>query len=109
MNISESPTFEARAAEVLTRVFAEMVRARRIHPPYHSLHEAYAVLLEETDEMWAEIKGNTDRVEEEAVQVAAVAMALLIDCFGERVEWPTAAPPMSRVTPLAPATGESAS
>lgn len=89
--------WHARAADVFSRVFHEMLRARRIHPPYASCHEGYAVLLEESDELWDEIKANSDRIEEEAVQVAAVALSFLIDCFGERVTWPTALGPSGNV------------
>jgi hypothetical protein len=40
----------------------------------------YAVILEELDEMWAEIKqNNTNRAREECVQVAAMAIRFLMD------------------------------
>jgi hypothetical protein len=109
VSISEPTTWSERADEVIPRVIAEMVRARRIHPPYASCHEAYAVLKEEVDEMWDEIKANSERIEEEAVQVAAVALTILIDCFGDRVQWPTAAPPAPRVASSPPAPTESPS
>lgn len=48
-----------------------------------SLHEAYAVLLEEVDELWDEIKhgGNKSYVREEAIQVAAMAVRLVLECI----------------------------
>jgi hypothetical protein len=36
----------------LEEVKVELSRADENHAPYHSLHEAYAVLLEEVDELW---------------------------------------------------------
>jgi hypothetical protein len=39
----------------LRQVEQEVNRARRKHPPLHSLHEAYAVLLEEVDEFKAQV------------------------------------------------------
>jgi hypothetical protein len=31
-------------------------KARQDHGPYHSAHEAYAVILEELDEFWEEVR-----------------------------------------------------
>lgn len=49
---------------------------------FHSRHEAWAVLREEVDELWDVIKANgTNReLKEEAVQVGAMALRLLVDC-----------------------------
>ena len=38
---------------VLGMVAMELSAARAKHPPQKSLHEGYAVLLEEVDEFWA--------------------------------------------------------
>jgi hypothetical protein len=48
----------------------------------HDPHHGYAILLEEIDELWAEIKasqGTTHRGVSEAVQVAAMAVRYLVD------------------------------
>lgn len=71
--------------KLLTKVIAEYNRATKIHPPFNSAHEGYAVILEELDELWEEIKLNPDirrttRMEAEAVQVAAMALRFLNDC-----------------------------
>jgi hypothetical protein len=61
-------------------VAAELARARRKHGPMHSAHEGYAVLLEEVEELWADIK--RDRVEpmlSELVQVAAMYQRMAED------------------------------
>jgi hypothetical protein len=88
MGKTEVTAFEDRLSTVIARVFHELWRARHLHPPFNSAHEGYAVLLEEVDELWDEVKTGGSGMEEEAVQVAAMAIAFLVDCFGDRVEWP---------------------
>jgi hypothetical protein len=43
---------------ILAAVRQEIVRARSKHGRFHSPHEAYAVLLEEVDELWDDVKAN---------------------------------------------------
>lgn len=61
----------------------ELSSARAKHPkPMNSAHEAYAVIQEELDEAWDEIKKKTiDRqaLREELIQVAAMAMRAIGD------------------------------
>jgi hypothetical protein len=58
----------------------EVERATAKFPPFNSSHEGYAVILEELDELWDEVKGNKIReAREEAVQVAAMAIRFLMD------------------------------
>lgn len=70
---------------VIAEVLAECERATTLHGPLKSLHEGYAVLLEEVDELWADIKEN--RIAEaraEAIQVAAMAIKIVQNiCDGE--------------------------
>ncbi len=52
---------------------------------FHSLHEGYAIILEELDELRAEIWKRSDKREqrrlvEEAQQVGAMALRFLIEC-----------------------------
>ena len=59
--------------------------ACRKHPPLHSLHEAYAVLLEEVDEfkeqVWKQAAArDRQAVLLELVQIAAMAMRAARDC-----------------------------
>ena len=51
-------------------------------PPFNSYHEGFAVLKEEIDELWDEIKGEQRKNEllKEAKQVAAMAIRFIIDC-----------------------------
>lgn len=53
----------------------------------NSLHEGYAVVLEELEEAWDEIKVNPKRrdgakVRDELIQVAAMAVRTVTDCLG---------------------------
>lgn len=61
---------------------AELRRAILKHGPMHSAHEGYAVILEELDELKAEIwKQAPDReqLRKEAIQVAAMALRFVYD------------------------------
>lgn len=67
-------------------VLAELARATAKFGPFHSAHEGWAVLREEVDELWWEVKANDrDRQRAEAVQVAAMALRFLRDCSGVEV------------------------
>ena len=64
---------------------AELARARAKHGPMHSHHEAYAVLLEELDEVWDEVKRqqpDAQRIIAELVQVAAMCARWAEDVCG---------------------------
>lgn len=48
-------------------------------PAFRSVHEGYAVLLEEVDELWFEVKAKTPdkaKLREEALHVAAMALRI---------------------------------
>ena len=64
----------------LTDIRREYSRARKKFAPMRGPHEGYAVILEELDEMWDAIKANniTD-ARNEALQVAAMALAFLLE------------------------------
>lgn len=62
------------------KVNAELDRAQIKFPAYHSSHEGYAVIYEELDEMWDDVKTNQHQAAvKEAIQVAATAIRYLID------------------------------
>lgn len=71
-----STTVVAPALTFAELVANEVRRALAEHPaPFHSLHEGYAVALEEFDELWDEIRKkvvNRPAVLCEAVQAAAM-------------------------------------
>ena len=63
-------------------ILDECIRARKKFSPFNSAHEGYAVILEEMDELWEEIKNNPknwNKIREEAIQMAAMGMRFLID------------------------------
>lgn len=69
---------------IRNEVFTEYERASSLYPAFNSAHEGYAVLLEEVEELWDEVKKSPKRrdpakLREEAVQVAAMALRFLND------------------------------
>ena len=69
-----------RVHAALDEIRAEFWKARKKHKPMHSAHEAYAVILEELDEAWDEIKrDDVPAARKEMVQVAAMALAFLVE------------------------------
>lgn len=73
---------------VLAAVTFELGNAQRLFPPFNSAHEGYAVIAEELEELWDEIKANKggtattdnpDDMRHEAIQVAAMALRFIID------------------------------
>jgi hypothetical protein len=78
--ISESE----KAENAITLIIREYQRATELNGPFHSSHEGYAVIKEELDELWDEVKKKArDRdyteLEKEAVQVGAMALRFIID------------------------------
>lgn len=70
------------ARKALKLVAEEYEKARKKHRPMAGAHEGYAVLLEEVDELWDEIKSdNPGRARKECIQVAAMALAMLAEVF----------------------------
>lgn len=62
-------------------VLKELRRANKIHGNFRSIHEGYAVMLEEMDELWDEIKKrypDSRNLRCEATQLAAMAMKLIL-------------------------------
>jgi hypothetical protein len=73
-----------KSQKAITAVLNELNVATQLHGPFHSAHEGYAVIKEELDELWDEIKlksseRNPVNLREEAVQVAAMAIRFLVD------------------------------
>jgi len=68
----------------LASVGHEVLRAQAKYPPFNSAHEGYAVLLEEVDELWQEVKRKQSERDPtalltEATQVAAMAARFAIE------------------------------
>jgi len=66
-------------SKIFNDIYKEVERANSLYPAFHSNHEAYAVILEELDEVWDEIKkskevtGN-EQIKSELIQVAAMCV-----------------------------------
>ena len=62
--------------QITTQVFEELVSAnRKFMARFNSDHEGYAVIKEELEEVWEEIKkDNHQLAREEMIQVAAMAV-----------------------------------
>jgi hypothetical protein len=64
----------------IQKIADEVARSTRIHGEFKSLHEGYAIFLEEQDELWEEVKRNALHpygLHKEAVHTAAMAFKLL--------------------------------
>lgn len=73
----------AAVTEAVDLVLDELYRALGKFGPFASAHEGYAVILEELDEMWHEVKhGTPELARAEATQVAAMALRFLIEIPG---------------------------
>lgn len=71
-------------ARVVRLVYEELLRARQLHAPMHSAHEAKAVIEEEFEEFWAEVKRREEcrdprKMARELIQTAAMCMRALLD------------------------------
>jgi NTP pyrophosphatase (non-canonical NTP hydrolase) len=67
---------------IFEKVESEIMASTTLHKPFNSSHEGYAVLLEELDEVWEEIKKSkhyilSNEAKQELIQVAAVAMRMI--------------------------------
>jgi hypothetical protein len=66
--------------EILKKVSVELERAEKKFPPFSSGHEGFAVIKEELDELWDNVKANhSDDMLEECIQVAAMAVRFAKD------------------------------
>jgi hypothetical protein len=70
---------------LLKEVSDELERAQDKFAKFNSPHEGYAVILEELDELWDEVRSsgpallNRPEMRKEAIQVAAMALRFIVD------------------------------
>lgn len=72
---------------VFQMVFEELRKAQSKHDPMHSHHEAYAVIAEELEEYWEEVKKRQPdhgAMGKELLQVATMAVRAILDLEAER-------------------------
>lgn len=83
MNISHT-TFQLQRGHAYAQLVLDFLeKAVKKHPPMNTPHEGYAVILEEVDELWDEVKkqsgGHGPEAVKEALQVAAMAIRFILD------------------------------
>lgn len=71
-------------AQFGSEVIEELSRATSDFSPFNSAHEAYAVMLEELDEFWEQVRlkkayRDSDKMRQELIQIAAMACRASID------------------------------
>lgn len=82
---SEEGKYFEKVDTVLYEIREEIERAKNMYPnDFHNQHEAYAVILEEIDELWTEIKKNQKNYDlaaqdKEATQAAAMLVRLIVE------------------------------
>ena len=72
--------------DALDAISQEVTKATNKFPPFNSPHEGFAILKEEVDELWDEVKAHDpsnevrpEAMRKEATQVAAMALRFLTD------------------------------
>ncbi|GAG04818.1 unnamed protein product, partial [marine sediment metagenome] len=72
---------DMKQGEAIKKIIDEYGSAAEKFQGFHSRHEGYAVIKEELDELWDNIKADAteDLIIEEAVQVGAMVLRFLID------------------------------
>ena len=84
-NIATQYNYQQKLTTAINEIAAEVLRAKQLFPAdFHNQHEAYAVLLEEIDELWDEIKKNHKKYDlaaqrTEATQAAAMLARLMVE------------------------------
>ena len=69
--------------EFQEQVAQELKRAREKNKPFNSFHEGYAVLLEEVDELWDEVKKKASKRSKESMQEEVIQIAAMCQRFYE--------------------------
>ena len=85
ITVTKPATFKLQLRLALGEIESEVLRAKKLFPVnFHNQHEAYAVILEEVDELWDEIKKNQKNYDllaqrKEATQAAAMLVRLMAE------------------------------
>lgn len=85
INIAMTEDYRDKLKDAAQKAFEEVLRTKtKFHNNFVNQHEAYAVILEEVDELWDEIKKNQkaydlDAQKKEAVQCIAMLMRLIVE------------------------------
>jgi hypothetical protein len=73
-----------RLNKIVGKIVREINRAREKHGPFHSTHEAYAVILEELEEWWESVKAD-EPDDDELISVAAMSMLAVAELGGQNI------------------------
>lgn len=79
-------TQQQQYESVLSSVLRELEEAQQKFRPIVSPHEGYAIIGEEFDEFWDEVKlknNSKSKMRMELIQVAAMCVRTIVDCLGE--------------------------
>lgn len=71
-----------KITNIVVEVVHEVGRATELHGEMGTFHHGYAVILEEMDELWEQVKKsgyNVAEIRREAIQVAAMAIRFVHD------------------------------
>lgn len=75
--------YEYELNVTLDNIHTELSEAKLVHTKnFNSVHEGYAVILEEIDELWDEVKKkhpSTENLRKEAIQAAAMLCRFIIE------------------------------
>jgi len=68
----------------ISAVTREYFSACSQHPKFNSAHEGWAIIKEELDELWEEVRKkkisrSKELMEKEAIQIAAMAIRFIVD------------------------------
>lgn len=83
--MSETNPLHPRLVALGAEAATELGRAMIKHAPMHSSHEGWAVIFEELDELWDEVRdwqpatNDYSRMRKEAIQIAAMALRFVHD------------------------------
>ena len=80
------PSPDAGLRDVFSEIKKELDKAQTKHAPMHGPHEGYAVILEEVDELWDEVraqKHDISSMKKEALHIAAMAARFVLDLCQE--------------------------
>ena len=91
--ISPEEETAIRIHQIAGEVERELIRAKKLHPSrMHNPHEAHSVIQEEFEEFWDEVKAfnlpkgrdTRDKMREELIQLAAMAMRAILEVTDDR-------------------------
>jgi len=74
---------------VVDDIWAELLRARQEHHTFTTYHHGAAVIREEYEELWEQVKKkkwNKEAMRKEAIQVATTAIRFVVDLIDNEVE-----------------------